>query len=178
MMDGAEQTPTAAEVREQLARILASESFRNAQRSSALLRYLVEQTLAGRADSIKEYTLGVDVLGRSAAFDPRTDPIARVEASRLRSRLEAYYGSEGATDRILVSLPRGGYVPKFQERKRLEPVAKSVRSFPYALVILFAVVLVSAVLAAVRVLDKPAEAPRHVYHLDFQMPGTTGARGP
>jgi hypothetical protein len=169
MMDGAEQTPTAAEVREQLARILASESFRNAQRSSALLRYLVEQTLAGRADSIKEYTLGVDVLGRSAAFDPRTDPIARVEASRLRSRLEAYYGSEGATDRILVSLPRGGYVPKFQERKRLEPVAKSVRSFPYALVIL---------LAAVRVLDKPAEAPRHVYHLDFQMPGTTGARGP
>lgn len=177
MMDGAEQKPTAAEVREQLARILASENFRNAQRSSALLRYLVEQTLAGRSDSIKEYTLGVDVLGRNESFDPRMDPIARVEASRLRNRLEAYYGSEGATDPILVSLPRGGYVPRFLERKPQEPVAKSARRFPYALLILFAVVFVSAVFAVVRVRDNRAESPRHAYHLDFQIgaEGTVGS---
>lgn len=173
MKDGAEQTPSAEDVREQLARILASESFRNAQRSSALLRYLVEQTLAGRGESIKEYTLGVDALGRDASFDPRTDPIARVEASRLRSRLEAYYGSEGAIDPVLVTLPRGGYVPQFQKRTPQKPVPKSARRFAYAPLILLGVVFLFTI---VRVLHKPAETPRLAYHLDFQI-GAEGSVG-
>src|SRR5215207_9367786 len=70
----------------QLARVLESEGFRRAERSSALLRYIVEQTVNGRADHLKEYTLGVEALGRGDSFDPRTDPIVRAEASRLRAR--------------------------------------------------------------------------------------------
>ncbi|HET8697765.1 MAG TPA: hypothetical protein VFO94_09780, partial [Gammaproteobacteria bacterium] len=104
------------EIRAQLDKMLASAAFRDAQRPSRLLRFLVEETLAGRAATLKEYTLGADGLQRGPGFDPRTDPIARVEASRLRSRLELYYSSEGALDDVLVSLPKGSYVPSFERR--------------------------------------------------------------
>ena len=80
---------------EQLARVLGSETFRRSERSSALLRFVVERTLAGGADHLKEYTLGVEALGRATSFDPRTDPIVRAEASRLRDRLVRYYDAEG-----------------------------------------------------------------------------------
>jgi Tol biopolymer transport system component len=103
-------------VLEQLERMLASASFRGAERSSNLLRFVVEQTVEGRADRLKDYTLGAEVLGRGELFDPRTDPIARVEASRLRSRLELYYATEGAADPTVISLPKGGYVPQFEAR--------------------------------------------------------------
>src|SRR6476659_7104825 len=76
-----------------LSRVLSSRSFENAGRSSALLRFLVEETVQGRADRLKEYTLGAEALSKGEAFDPRTDPIVRAEASRLRSRLERYYGN-------------------------------------------------------------------------------------
>jgi DNA-binding IclR family transcriptional regulator len=71
-----------------LTRILSSSVFTGAERSSTLLRFLVEQTVADRADHLKEYTLGVEALGKGQSFDPRTDPIVRAEASRLRVRLE------------------------------------------------------------------------------------------
>jgi Tol biopolymer transport system component len=103
-------------VAEQLERMLQSGVFRGATRSSTVLRYLVEETLGGRADRLKDYSIGADALGRGESFDPRTDPIARVEASRLRSRLELYYATEGASDPILISLPKGGYVPTFETR--------------------------------------------------------------
>jgi eukaryotic-like serine/threonine-protein kinase len=101
-------------IREQLDRILRSTAFRDAQRSSRLLRFLVEETLAGRGLALKEFTLGADALDRGPSFDPRTDPIARVEASRLRTRLELYYSKEGLNDPLRIVLPRGGYVPQFQ----------------------------------------------------------------
>src|ERR1044072_3869372 len=85
----------AAEIQDELARILTSDTFAGATRSSQLLRYLVEQTLAGGAERLKEYTIATEGLGRSADFAPRTDTIVRAEASRLRSRLELYYASEG-----------------------------------------------------------------------------------
>lgn len=87
-------------VEAQLARMLDSETFRGAERSRSLLRFIVEETLHGRADRLKDYTLGSEALGRGEGFDPRTDPIARVEASRLRSRLDLYYATEGATDPV------------------------------------------------------------------------------
>src|SRR6476660_2548179 len=93
-----------------LKRVLSSRTFENAGRSSALLRFLVEETVNGRADRLKEYTLGAEALGRGEAFDPRTDPIVRAEASRLRSRLERYYSSEGAPDPVVIELPKGTYV--------------------------------------------------------------------
>ncbi|MEP6729191.1 MAG: hypothetical protein ABJE10_01070 [bacterium] len=102
--------------REHLDRVLASAAFRGAERSSTLLRFLVEETVDGRGERLKEYTLGAEGLKRGVSFDPRTDPIVRAEASRLRSRLERYYASEGSADRIVIVLPKGSYVPYFQAR--------------------------------------------------------------
>lgn len=98
----------------QLEKILVSSVFSTADRPSRLLRFLVQETAEGRAGSLKEYTLGTSVLGRKASFDPRIDPIARVEASRLRDRLELYYATEGRTDQVVIRLPKGGYVPVFE----------------------------------------------------------------
>ena len=103
-------------VTEHLDRVLQSNVFRAAGRSSTLLRFLVEQTLNGHAERLKDYTLGAEALGRGEGFDPRTDPIARVEASRLRSRLELYYATEGAAEPVVITLPKGGYVPLFEGR--------------------------------------------------------------
>ena len=102
----------------QLQKVLASPTFQGAGRSGALLKFLVERTIAGRADELKEYTLGAEALGRGERFDPRTDSIARVEASRLRQRLDIYYAAEGRTDPVWIRLPKGAYVPAFERRGR------------------------------------------------------------
>jgi eukaryotic-like serine/threonine-protein kinase len=98
---------------QQLERVLSSSVFRRADRSSALLRFIVEQTLDGQADRLKEYTLGAEALGRGDSFDPRTDPVVRAEASRLRTRLDQYYETIGGNDPLLLTLPKGTYVPQF-----------------------------------------------------------------
>jgi Tol biopolymer transport system component len=99
-----------------LRRVLGSVTFRSADRSRRLLEFIVRETLEGRAERLKDYTLGAEALGRGEQFDPRTDPIARVEASRLRSRLEVYYATEGAADEVRIVVPKGGYVPAFEVR--------------------------------------------------------------
>jgi eukaryotic-like serine/threonine-protein kinase len=101
---------------EQLEKVLSSPVFRRADRSSALLRFIVEETLNGQADRLKEYTLGSEALGRGDSFDPRTDPIVRAEASRLRTRLEQYYKTIGRADSLLLLLPKGNYVAQFTSR--------------------------------------------------------------
>lgn len=99
-----------------LERVLSSAAFHGAERSSTLLRFVVHQTLDGGADRLKEYTIGVDALGRGASFDPRIDPIVRAEASRLRTRLERYYATDGSADPLVITLPKGSYVPQFRAR--------------------------------------------------------------
>ena len=103
----------AGAVRSELERILASKGFQNAGRHSRLLRYVTEKTLSGEADQLKEYAVGVDVFDRDASYDPRVDSIVRVEAGRLRARLDEYYGSDGAASDVRIALPKGGYVPQF-----------------------------------------------------------------
>ena len=103
-------------VRAELERVLASKGFQNAGRLSRLLRHVTEKTLAGSADQLKEYALGVDVFDRDASYDPRLDSIVRVEAGRLRSRLDDYYANGGVANEIRIDLPRGGYVPHFIRR--------------------------------------------------------------
>jgi serine/threonine-protein kinase len=98
---------------QQLERVISSSVFRRAERSTALLRFIVEQTLQGHADRLKEYTLGAEGLGRGDSFDPRADPVVRAEASRLRARLDQYYETSGRDDPILIALPKGSYVPQF-----------------------------------------------------------------
>src|SRR4051812_46016910 len=99
-MDGASVEREA--IREQLERVLSSALFRRAERSSALLKFVVEQTVEGRSERLKEYTLGAEALGRGETFDPRTDPAVRAEASRLRARLEQYYDTAGRADPVVI----------------------------------------------------------------------------
>jgi TolB-like protein len=101
--------PTAAEVAAQLERILRSSSFEHAGRASDFLRFVVGKSVAGDAKRIKSRTIAMHVFGRPASFDGRSDPLVRVEASRLRQRLAEYYAGEGAGDRVRLELPRGGY---------------------------------------------------------------------
>ena len=96
-------------VREQLARILRSRAFAQAPMLGRLLQHLVECAVEGRTDRLKEYSIGVDVFDRGASFDPRTDTIVRVQARRLRTRLEDYYRCEGGEDQIVLELPKGRY---------------------------------------------------------------------
>ena len=112
------ETPPAPResILEQLERMVASDTFAGAERSRVLLRFLVEHVVANQSDRLKEYTIGSEALRRGDSFDPRTDPIVRAEASRLRSRIERYYATNGAADTVLITLPKGSYVPQFRSR--------------------------------------------------------------
>ncbi len=106
------------QVQAELERVLSSRGFASAGRLSRLLRHAVEKTLAGETDQLKEYSVGMEVFDRDDKYDPRVDSIVRVEAGRLRSRLDEYYSGEGAADPIRISLPRGAYVAQFEPRAR------------------------------------------------------------
>ena len=108
--------PPRESILEQLERMLASDTFASAERSRVLLRFLVEHAVENQSDRLKEYTIGSEALGRGDSFDPRTDPIVRAEASRLRGRIERYYATNGVADTVLITLPKGSYVPQLQRR--------------------------------------------------------------
>lgn len=104
--------PNDAAVRAQVERMTASTVFRNSPQLATFLWFIVEAQLRGKGERLKGYTIGVEVLRRDTNFDPQVDPIVRVEATRLRRALERYYVGPGASDTIMISLPRGGYVPR------------------------------------------------------------------
>jgi TolB-like protein len=105
-------------VRQALEHILASPGFDASARSRRFLEYLVEETVAGRADRLKGLTIAVDVFGRDAAtFDRESDPVVRIEAAKLRRRLKSYYLTVGQEDPIRIDLPKGTYVPTFERRE-------------------------------------------------------------
>ena len=97
--------------------MLQSKAFRNAEALSKLLRFVVERSLEGDTEGLKEYSLGSQVLDRGPGFDPQADPIVRVQAGRLRSKLEGYYHTEGKNDPLRIDLPKGGYIPEFTSAK-------------------------------------------------------------
>jgi TolB-like protein/Tfp pilus assembly protein PilF len=101
-------------VREQLAKILSSRTFRSAEGQRAFLRYAVEEVLAGRGPQIKEYLIGVEVFHRGESFDPRLDPIVRTQARKLRAKLDKYYETEGALDSLRIDFLKGAYLPSFR----------------------------------------------------------------
>jgi len=103
-------------INEQLERILNTPPLVSSPSLSRFLRYVVEETVAGRGGAIKEYTLGLNVFDRGEEFNPRLDPIVRVQARNLRSRLEKYYETQGVEDAIRIELPKGTYVPVFHYR--------------------------------------------------------------
>jgi hypothetical protein len=99
--------------REALEAVLASSAFVRAPRLSALLTYICERYFRDETDSIKEYTLATEVLGRPANFDQARDAIVRVEAHRLRRKLAEYYEGEGKSQRVRIRIERGHYFPEF-----------------------------------------------------------------
>ncbi|MGR7994883.1 hypothetical protein [Xanthobacter sp. ZOL 2024] len=121
----AEAAPADEEVVEALERVLAAPDLRTSPRLGAFLRYVVEARLAGRAEQIKGYTIAVEALGRPASFDPQSDPIVRVEATRLRRALQNYYNTDGLDDPLQILIPKGGYVPQFVPRKGAVPAVTS-----------------------------------------------------
>jgi serine/threonine-protein kinase len=100
-------------VEDQLRKILASKPFAQSARISRFLRFTVECALNGATEQLKEYVLGMEVFDKKDSYDPRVDPIVRVEARRLRSKLKSYYESEGAADLVVIEFPKGTYVPRF-----------------------------------------------------------------
>jgi hypothetical protein len=99
-------------IRRQLTRLTAHPLFVRSARVRRFLEFTLESQLAGKADQLKEYVLGVEVFDRPASYDPRIDPIVRVEARRVRAKLHAFYQSDGAHDDLIIDYPRGSYVPQ------------------------------------------------------------------
>jgi serine/threonine-protein kinase len=113
-------------VRKQLDRILTSATFRQVDRLKRFLSFIVSEALEGRADQLKEYVIGVQVFSKESSFDPRADPIVRVQARRLRTRLVRYYREEGGSDAIVIELPKGGYAPVFRPRETAASGRRSI----------------------------------------------------
>ncbi len=101
-------------IREELARVLNSHEFRTSKRSQDFLRYVVENTLSGNADLLKERTIGIEVFGRSTSYEPSDDATVRVKAGDVRKRLGLYYAEQGAQNPVRIELPGGTYVPEFR----------------------------------------------------------------
>src|ERR1700678_3647520 len=100
-------------IQEQVGRLLADSHFSQSRRFPSFLRYVVDKTLAGQEDALKERTLGVEIFGRRAAYDTASYPIVRVTAAEIRKRIAQYYQEPGHEFEIRVSLPAGSYVPQF-----------------------------------------------------------------
>src|ERR1700747_749145 len=92
-------------VREELGRVLTSSEFRNSKRSQDFLRYVVEHTLNGHSDLLKERTIGIEVFGRSTDYEPGEDATVRVKAGEVRKRLGLYYAEQGVHDSVRIELP-------------------------------------------------------------------------
>jgi TolB-like protein len=118
---GADGCASPDEVRGQLQRILDNPAFEASERRKRFLRYLVDESLAGRADRLKGYSIATAVFDRDDSFDPQTDPVVRLEARRLRRALEHYYLTAGRNDPIRIEIPKGGYAPIFERQAAAPP---------------------------------------------------------
>ncbi|MGY5809204.1 hypothetical protein ACXHXG_15995 [Rhizobium sp. LEGMi198b] len=117
-MDAEEHDTRACEVSEadaraELDRLLSDPRFHATDRAKAILGYIAEQGLSGRAEGVKAYSIAIDVLGRTSSFDASLDPIVRIEVSRLRTALSQYYEAYGSPRGIMIDLPKGRYVTIF-----------------------------------------------------------------
>jgi hypothetical protein len=93
----------------EIERIIESNTFRNSEALRRLLRFLTDKMLSGDADQLKEYSVGIDALGKPASYDPRRDSTVRIQVGRLRQKLTEYYAAEGADDPVIVDLPKGHF---------------------------------------------------------------------
>jgi hypothetical protein len=113
-------------VREELSRVLSCHEFRLSKRSQDFVRYVVEHTLSGREDMLKERTIGIEVFGRSTSYEPSDDATVRVKAGDVRKRLGLYYAEEGSQNPVRIELPPGTYVPEFRWSETTAPVPAAI----------------------------------------------------
>src|ERR1700756_1269094 len=100
-------------IQEQLEQLLSNSHFNQSRRFPSFLRFVIDQTLLGQTDLLKERTLGIEIFGREADYDTASDPIVRVTATEIRKRIAQYYQEPGHETELRVSLPSGSYVPQF-----------------------------------------------------------------
>jgi hypothetical protein len=178
--------PPDAAIRAQLERILASEVFSRSRHLRRFLSFIVEQSLAGHRDSLKESVLAHELYGKGTDFDGGTDPVVRVDARRLRDKLREYY--DGRSEPLVISLPKGSYVPLFEancDSSAVSPLpvvatearaALRVPDFRRARIAVGIVAVVAALVATVpvwRALRRPAYAPVELLPL-ASYPGVEG----
>lgn len=109
-----EAVPRRDDIEAELIRLLASDKIARNVNTSRFLRYVVEETLAGRGERLKAFSIATQALGRADSFDPQSDSIVRVQAVRVRTQLDEYYAAAGAADPVRIALPKGAYQPKFE----------------------------------------------------------------
>jgi hypothetical protein len=118
----------------QVERLLATPFFNHSRRFPSFLRFVVEQTLAGNSENLKERILGIEIFGKSADYDTANDPIVRVTAAEIRKRIAQYYQEPGHQGELRLSLPPGSYIPQFYhsagEAQVLEPEIAIEQSIP------------------------------------------------
>src|SRR5580700_504954 len=102
------------EINRQLERLLGNPHFSHSRRFPSFLRFVVDHTLSGQTDLLKERTIGIEIFGRDADYDTSSDPIVRVTAAEIRKRIAQYYQEPGHENELRVSLPSGSYIPQFQ----------------------------------------------------------------
>ncbi len=112
------ERPAPDAIRVALSRVIESSEFSKSVRLQRFLTYVVQETLEGRGDALKEYSIAIEVFDRDPSFDPQSNSLVRVEASRLRSKLQIYYTGDGLNDLVRISLPAGTYVPNFEAGPR------------------------------------------------------------
>ncbi len=120
-----EQDPTVEDILQQMERILASSEFHSPERGRRFLQFVVTETLEGRSQFLKAFTIANEIFGRQSSFDAQNDPVVRIEAGRIRRALERYYLVAGQSDAIVITIPKGGYVPHFEYTCCLPPAHPS-----------------------------------------------------
>lgn len=120
-----------AAVEEQLERLLLNRHFSQSRRFPAFLRFVVQKTLDGEMDFLKERTLGVEIFGRKAEYDTSSDPIVRVTAAEIRKRIAQYYQEPDHENELRISLEAGSYIPQFHWPKDLHPGTLVEPSIPF-----------------------------------------------
>lgn len=119
-----------AAVEKELDRICSSSSFRSSRKSCEFLRYVVRVALDGRTDSLKERSIGIDLLGRDSSYDPSSDATVRVRANEVRKRLASFYGEDRDSPEYRIILPSGRYIPQFLPRAAEQHQQEPVFSVP------------------------------------------------
>ena len=132
---------TKTDVEEELTRVLSAAVFRSSGVLSRFLEFVVTETLAGKEQEIKEYTIAVHVLSRKLDFNPQLDAIVRTHAGRLRRALKEYYTETGKNDLVRIEIPKGSYIPLFTSQTEIEKEfgekKKKARSKPVVAVLPF-----------------------------------------